>query len=289
MPSPYHPELRGIRWVPRFSYGPRLVRLMRRLPQRPADRADPGADVRVDAVAVTPTASIRLLRPANSVGSVPVLVWMHGGGHLIGSPEQDDAANVAFVRELGIAVAAVRYRLGFDAPAPASVDDCYAALQHLLDHADELGTDPARLAIGGASAGGGIAAALVQCAHDRGEIAVRFQLLVYPMLDDRTVTRTDLDTSRVRVWTPKSNRYGWRTYLGTEPGAPQVPPYAVPALRGDCADCRPRGSASAPKTSSTTRTWRTRGASSRRGWRASSRSFPAPSTASTRSSARRQW
>lgn len=230
MPSPYHPELRGIRWIPRFSYGPRLVGLMRRLPQRPADH---GPDVRVGEIAVTSAVSIRLLRPANAKTPVPVLVWMHGGGHLIGSPEQDDVPNVAFVRELGIAVAAVRYRLGFDAPAPASVDDCYDALRHLVSHADELGIDPDRLAIGGASAGGGVAAGLVQRAHDSGEIAVRFQLLVYPMLDDRTVTRTDLDTSRVRVWTPKSNRYGWRTYLGVEPGAPQVPLYAVPARRED--------------------------------------------------------
>lgn len=227
--SPYDPELRAIRWVPRFSYTPLLVRLMSRK-QKPIGGGD---GVRVDEVAVSATASIRLQRPEGATGPVPVLVWIHGGGHLIGSPEQDARANGDFVRELGIAVAAVRYRLGVKAPAPASLEDCAAALAYLVAHADELGIDPHRIAIGGASAGGGIAAGLTLMTHDRGEIPVAFQLLVYPMLDDRTVVRTGIPSATVRIWTPKSNRYGWETYLGVRPGSPDVSPYAAPARRED--------------------------------------------------------
>lgn len=234
--NPYDPELRRIRWIPRFSWTPTLVRLVNRASIR---TADPGPDVHVDEIEVSPTTSIRLIRPAASNGPLPVLLWMHGGGHLIGAPQNDDRTNIAFVRELGIAVAAVRYRRGIDAPAPASVEDCYSALQALVERSGELGTDPARIAIGGASAGGGVAAGLTLYAHDRGEIPVAFQLLVYPMLDDRTVIRTDHDTSTARVWMPGSNRYGWATYLGAEPGSDGIPAYAAPARREDLAGLPP--------------------------------------------------
>ncbi len=228
--SSLHPELRGIRLIPRFSFTPGLVRMMNRGRPRPGRLGD---GVVVEEVVVSETASIRLLRPANVTGSLPVLVWFHGGGHLIGSPEQDDRTNADFVRELGIAVAAMRYRRGIDAPAPASVDDGHDALVALTKRADELGIDPARIAVGGRSAGGGVAAGLVLAEHDRGGVPIAFQLLVYPMLDDRTVTRTDLDTRHVRVWMPGSNRYGWRTYLNAEPGSEGVSPYAAPARRDD--------------------------------------------------------
>lgn len=225
-----HPQLRAIRLMPRFSWTPALVRMMNRARPR---ASEPGDGVVVDEITVSPTASVRLLRPAEPAGPLPVLVWMHGGGHLIGSPEQDDRANAAFVRELGIAVAAVRYRRGIDAPAPASVDDGHDTLVALARRADELGLDSRRIAVGGASAGGGVAAGIVLAAHDRGEVTVAFQLLVYPMLDDRTVTRTDLDTRHVRIWTPRSNCYGWATYLNAEPGSADIAPYAAPARRVD--------------------------------------------------------
>lgn len=230
MANRFHPDLAAARWIPRFSYGPRLARFLHGMTPRPKD---PGAGVTAETVVVSPTVSLRLLRPAGADAPVPVLLWMHGGGHLFGSPEQDDRANIALVRELGIAVAAARYRLGADAPAPASVDDGLAALAALSGRADELGLDANRIAVGGASAGGGVAAGIVLAAHDRGEIEVAFQLLVYPMLDDRTATREDLDTMPVLMWTQSSNRLGWRTYLGVEPGASAVDPYAVPARRAD--------------------------------------------------------
>lgn len=200
---------------------------------------EPGDGVTVTEVAVSETTSIRLFRPSGIAGPVPTLLWIHGGGHLFGSPEQDDRSNIAFTRELGIVVAAVRYRLGADAPSPASLEDCHAALRHVVENAADLGVDPTRIAIGGASAGGGIAAALVLQTHDRGEIPVAFQLLIYPMLDDRTTLRTDLDKLPVRMWTTKSNNRGWRTYLGGEPGVDGISPYAAPARRADLSGLPP--------------------------------------------------
>jgi len=113
------------------------------------------------------------------------------------------------------------------------VHDAYAGLRALVDRAQELHVDVDRLAVGGASAGAGIAAGLAQLALDRGQVRPVFQLLVYPMLDDRTALRTDLDTRGVRAWTPESNRYGWTSCLGQEPGGADVPPYAAPARRAD--------------------------------------------------------
>ena len=77
--------------------------------------------------------------------------------------------------------------------------------------------------------------------RDLAEVAPAFQLLVYPMLDDRTVTRTDLDTRHVRVWTPGSNRFAWTSYLGREPGGANVSPYAAPARRDDLSALPPAG------------------------------------------------
>jgi acetyl esterase/lipase len=226
--SPYHPELALARFLPSIPTGPRMVKLMRKAKSR---GIDPGPDVTVEEIVISSTVSIRLFRPAVTTGPIPAMLWMHGGGHLFGNPEQDDRTSIAFVRELGIAVAAARYRLGSDAPAPASVEDCYTALQALATRGAEWGIDPTRLAIGGASAGGGVAAGLALYALDQGGAQPSFQLLVYPMLDDRTVTRADAASKYHRGWNMKNNRHGWTTYTGGEPGRPGVSPYAAPARR----------------------------------------------------------
>lgn len=228
--SPYHPELTLVRFLPSMPSGPRMAKLMRKAKPR---AVDPGPDVTVHEIVISPTVSIRLFRPAVATGPVPAMLWMHGGGHLFGAPEQDDRSNIAFVRELGIAVAAARYRLGSDAPAPASVEDCYAALRALAMRGEEWGVDPTRLAIGGASAGGGVAAGLALYALDQGGVQPEFQLLVYPMLDDRTVLRSDRDAKYYRGWSTKNNRHGWTTYTSGQPGRPGVSPYAAPARRED--------------------------------------------------------
>jgi acetyl esterase/lipase len=235
-PGAFHPDLRAGRFIPPIWFGPVLVGLMGRTTPRPGP-ADPAVTVEQLELPGPPGAGpvqVRLFRPSSpAAGPAPLLLWVHGGGLVSGAPEQDDRTSTTFARELGVTVAAVRYRLAPEHPGPAAVEDAYAALRGLHARADELGIDPARIAVAGASAGGGIAAALAQLAHDRDEVPIAFQLLVYPMLDDRTVTRRDHDTTGVRVWTRRSNRFGWTSYLGGPPGAEVVADYLVPARRRD--------------------------------------------------------
>lgn len=233
--SVFHPDLAAARFLPRLSQGPVSSALMRKL-RIPGADSTPEVTITERSVpgpAGAPPVGLRIFEPVQATKLRTVLLWIHGGGHVIGSAQQDDRTNIAFARELGITVVAVRYRLGAVAPAPAAVEDAYAALLAVVDLADELSIDVDRIAVGGASAGAGIAAGLALLAHDRGRVHPAFQLLVYPMLDDRTVTRIDLDTRNVRVWTPKSNRYGWTTYLGQKPGSEGVSEYAAPSRRED--------------------------------------------------------
>lgn len=173
---------------------------------------------------------LRIYKPKAISKPRPVLIWLHGGGYVMGKPEIDERSCVEYVQKSGISVVSVDYRCAPKYPFPAALDDSYSALKWVATHSQELGVDAKRIAVGGASAGGGLAAALTQLAHDRQEIKPVFQLLVYPMLDDRTVLRTDLDDSRL-IWTQKSNRFGWESYLGKKCGAEDVPRYCVPARR----------------------------------------------------------
>lgn len=174
---------------------------------------------------------LRIYQPANPASATPVLIWMHGGGYIIGKPEMEDALCIQFVRELGISIVSVDYRLAPKHPFPAGLDDCYCALIWAKDNSAQYGFDATRIAVGGTSAGSGLAAALAQLAYDRKEVALIFQCLTYPMLDDRTVLRTDIDDSNSPTWSQKSNRFGWESYLGKEYGAKELPAYAVPARR----------------------------------------------------------
>ena len=176
---------------------------------------------------------LRVYKPRWVARPTPVLVWLHGGGYVMGRPELDEVRCTQYVRDLGIIVVSVDYRCAPKHPFPAGLEDSYSALKWVESHSQELGVDPKRIAIGGESAGGGLAASLVQLAHDRQEIEPVFQLLVYPMLDDRTVLRSDVDDSSNVTWNQKSNRFGWESYLGKKCGAGDVPEYSVPARRED--------------------------------------------------------
>ncbi|GAA3388277.1 alpha/beta hydrolase [Cryptosporangium minutisporangium] len=240
--SVFHPDLKAGRFIPRFSTGPRLTRLMNRAQFKPGPLPDELVAEEVEAPGPpgAPAVRLQVYRPRDLTSPAPALLWIHGGGMISGSNLQDETTNIAFARALGITVVSVTYRLAPQHPAPAAVEDAYAALRWLVASAGERLVDADRIAIGGASAGGGIAAALAQYALDQGEIRPAFQLLIYPMLDDRTVVRTDLDTTNVRVWTPGSNRYGWTSYLGgLAPGDPGVSSYAAPARREDLSGLPP--------------------------------------------------
>ncbi len=158
----------------------------------------------------------------------PAYFYIHGGGFIMGSPDFADTANRILARELGCVVVAVGYRIAPETVFPGNVEDCYAALKWLHGHAAELGADPARIAIGGESAGGGLAAALALLARDRGEVPIIHQQLVYPMLDDTSPASRHPFTGEFG-WTRERNRFGWACLLGEELGSAKVSPYASPA------------------------------------------------------------
>jgi acetyl esterase/lipase len=233
-----HPDLRRVaRITPRTLVTPRTLPLMRAVSALIARLGGTGAPDGVEVITLGSGAGVRLFRPVHEAGGVtetaPALLWIHGGGYVVGTAQQDDAVCRRFSSRLGITVASVDYRLAPQHPYPAPLEDCYSALTWL---AGLPAVDSARVAIGGSSAGGGLAAALALLARDRGSsgqgVKPVFQLLVYPMLDDRSSTTAN--NPNHRLWNPRSNRFGWSAYLGD--ADPRV---AVPARRDDLSGLPP--------------------------------------------------
>jgi acetyl esterase/lipase len=175
-----------------------------------------------------PPVVLRIHRPKNASGPLPCIYFMHGGGMVMGVASRDDQRFDSWCRKLGVIGVAVEYRLAPETPFPGPLEDCYAGLRYVYQHAGELGIDVARIGIGGASAGGGLAAGLALLARDRAELQLRFQLLIYPMIDDRRITASS-QWSDAPIWTPGSNEFGWACYLAGQAGRSDVSPYAAPA------------------------------------------------------------
>lgn len=188
---------------------------------------------------------VRTIRIPAAHGSIPALLlslrtatdnatgvlWLHGGGYAVGMKEMVHMSRaVGLVKRFGVVVLAPGYRLSLQSPYPAAMDDCYAALLYLKEHAAALGVRSDQIMVGGESAGGGLCAAVCIRARDTGGVNVAFQMPLYPMLDDR-----DTETSREnhgRVWNTRRNHLAWRLYLrGTDRA--QLSPYAAPARLTD--------------------------------------------------------
>jgi acetyl esterase/lipase len=186
-----------------------------------------------------PAVRVRVYRPDDQPSKLPALLWIHGGGYVMGDIDQDDRLMKQLVKRIGCVAVSVDYRLAPENPFPAPVEDCYAGLKWLFAHADELGVEPTRIAIGGASGGGGLAAGLALMARDRGEVQVAFQLLIYPMIDDRNVTPASYAITDPRMWHRESNRLGWKAYLGRDGGGADVSPYAAASRAKDLSKLPP--------------------------------------------------
>jgi len=172
-----------------------------------------------------------------SSGGRPALLDIHGGGFCVGDIEMEHNFCAGVARELGVVIATPEYRLAPEHPFPAGVDDCYATLQWLHAQAATFGLDSTRIGVGGQSAGGGLAAATVLLARDRGGPAVCFQFLGIPELDHRLETasmRAFVDTP---MWHRGNAELSWRFYLGPDPGP--VSPYASPAIAEDLSGLPP--------------------------------------------------
>jgi acetyl esterase/lipase len=240
----YHPDLRRARFMPRTSATRGNRRLLRGLTRIGRGRPPQGGDL----VDLGDGVTLRVHFPADTAMTDalqrrPGILYLHGGGLIIGSAVQGDPLCRRMADELGAVAASVGYRLPPEHPYPAPLDDCYAALQWLAAQPD---VDPARIAVIGLSAGGGLAASLALRARDRGEIALAGQVLAYPMLDDRTDESAAAHPRMLRLWNGPSNRLGWGMYLGSGTNGPAATPLdaatlelAVPARRVDLSGLPP--------------------------------------------------
>lgn len=183
-------------------------------------------------------AGVRIYRPDNNQQGA-ALLWIHGGGYIMGDVSTNDRECCQLASTLGVTVVSAEYRLAPKHPFPAALDDCFAIWQFMLDNAAEWGVDPARMAVIGQSAGGGLAAAVVQRIADTDLVQPASQVLIYPMLDDRTAANTQLDAVKNRLWNNKNNRGAWRWYLGQPAGQASLPPYAAPARQQDLSKLPP--------------------------------------------------
>jgi acetyl esterase/lipase len=185
-----------------------------------------------------PAVPIRTYRPGPRTSRLPCLYWVHGGGHVLGSVDQDDLSLCRIAARVGCVVAAVEWHQAPEHPFPAEFQDCFQGLLWVRDQPEGLGIDPGRIAVGGASSGAGTAAGIALKARDTGDLDLVFQLLVYPMLDDRNRTPSSHSVTYPRVWNRTSNLLAWAAYLGGIPDA-DVPAYAAPARATDLSGLPP--------------------------------------------------
>lgn len=181
-----------------------------------------------------PPVRVMVYRPRGVTAPLPAYLHLHGGGFVVGKPESFADFSERFASELGCLVVSVDYRKAPETRFPGALEDCYAALRWLHEQAGALGIDPRRICIGGESAGGGLAAGLALLARDRAQLPIAYQLLIYPVLDDRTGTQADTNPHTGEfIWTRESNRFAWSCLLGHPPGGEGVSPYAAPARAED--------------------------------------------------------
>jgi acetyl esterase/lipase len=177
-------------------------------------------------VAADPEVEVRIYRPQDAVGAV---VWMHGGGFVMGDLETEHPWAARIARGAGAVVISVGYRTAPEHRFPAAFDDAYAALVWAAEHAGDLGIDPANIAVGGHAAGAGLAAAVALRARDEDGPEIRYQLLNQPELDDRQESWSARQFVDTPFMTRSKVTASWRHYLGGRAATP----YAAPARAGD--------------------------------------------------------
>ena len=227
----YHPDLTKARFYPPSIGLPRTLLFFRTLEAFQKRFISPKARK----VSVSETADVYFVGPPSGRKPAPALLWIHGGGMVVGTAVSEFSLTHKRYSPLDVAMAFVEYRLAPKHPFPAAMDDCAAALAWLADQPD---VDANRIAVGGGSAGGGLAAGLALRSRDEMDVKPVFQMLIYPMIDDRTAKRTDLDDLPVKLWNQTCNRFGWSSYLAGATGD-DVHPYAAPSRAEDLSGLPP--------------------------------------------------
>jgi len=181
-----------------------------------------------------------MYRPHDATGTLPAFLHIHGGGYVLGKADYSDQRNEQIALAANCLVLSVDYRLAPETRCPGAVEDCLLGLHWLAANSNRLGIDVKRIAIGGESAGGGLAAATALLARDRGAPRPILQWLMYPMLDDRTGSTADPHPfAGEYIWNAKANRFGWEALLGCAPGREEVSPYAAAARATDLSGLPP--------------------------------------------------
>jgi acetyl esterase/lipase len=235
------PELRALLAdLPLTSeLSPEVLAQLRQFPSTPIDTLLDGRAVdRRELTIPTPDGTrlpLSILSPAgiDRATAAPCVYWIHGGGMIMGDRFSQIDIPLDWLDLLGAVVISVDYRLAPEATGTTLVDDCYHGLLWAAEHADDLGIDPARIVVAGASAGGGLAAGVALMARDRGTPAIAAEVLICPMLDHRNITTSSRQYSGGEgVWTREMNEFGWRSVLG-DLADEDVPGYVSPAAADD--------------------------------------------------------
>ena len=190
-------------------------------------------DLSIPGPAGAPDITARLYTPKNLSGTKPGMLWIHGGGYILGDLDIDDHNLRQMCINTGCVILSTNYRLAPEDPFPAPVEDCYSSLKWFVENSKNLDVDKSRIAIGGGSAGGGLAAGLAIMTRDRGEIQIAFQLLIYPMIDDRNISPSSHTVTDPRTWNREKNIFAWKAYLGKSAEDGDVSPYAAAARAKD--------------------------------------------------------
>ncbi len=181
--------------------------------------------------------TVRIYAPTHVDGPAPAVVYFHGGAFMLGDLNIEQLRCLRLAADAGCVVVSVDYRLTPEHPYPAGVEDCYAGLLWTAAHADELGIDIERIAVAGSSAGGALAAAVALMARDSKGPALAFQMLIYPVIDDRMTTTSMLTGEATPLFRRADAVVMWRYYLGDDPG--DVSPYAAPGRSKDLSGLPP--------------------------------------------------
>ncbi len=217
------------------SFTEKRLRLMHKLSRiRRSKIKSDKMSISVDWVVRNDGSKIRIciFRPLIPKENVPGVLWIHGGGYALGSPEVSKFYAEKLIEVSNCVFIAPEYRLSIEAPYPAALEDNYDVLCWMKKNAANLGINVNQLMVGGDSAGGGLTSALTLYARDQGDLKIAFQMPLYPMIDDRMTTPSATENN-APVWDSTSNYNAWKLYLGKQFGTSDVPSYAAPARASD--------------------------------------------------------
>jgi acetyl esterase/lipase len=235
VPPDVDPELRTLLadFPLRSELNAELLTQLRQYPSPPLEAVLDGHAAQHREVTIGADLPLSIFTPTDRAAAAPCVLWLHGGGMIMGDRFSQIDIPLEWLDRFGAVVVSDDYRLAPEFTGTTPVEDCYTALLWISDHAADLGIDPARIIVAGASAGGGLAAGVTLLARDRGAPAIAAQVLICPMLDHRdTTTSAGQYGGEPGVWTREMNRFGWAALLGALP-AGDVPAYVSPSRSDD--------------------------------------------------------